>query len=236
AQAILLQLREDLTAAIAPHRTPVRGLGDVEARLWCEPPPTRLFLVRAPTGESEHPITGHAGSTIAADAVIDMRDDLEEAREARLRATGGALEVAWVLEPDGVLYRGYRAPIGSPGSLFDVGGYELARPVGPALAAGADADGDAGPPPAPRPAPAADADAGPLPALLRPFATGVAHLELLFWTQYTNTWSTESPPLRGAGPDEASGPLPYWDSTRAVQPPTELRAREFTTFVAEASL
>src|SRR5690606_25873194 len=106
AQAILLQLREDLTAAIAPHRTPVRGLGDVEARLWCEPPPTRLFLVRAPTGESEHPITGHAGSTIAADAVIDMRDDLEEAREARLRATGGALEVAWVLEPDGVLYRG----------------------------------------------------------------------------------------------------------------------------------
>lgn len=217
AQAILLQLREDLTAAVAPHRTPVRGLGEVEARLLCEPPPTKLFLVRAPKGESEHPITGHAGSTIAADAVIDMRDDLEEAREARLRATGGALEVAWVLEPDGVLYRGYRAPIGPPRSLFDVDGYELARPVGAGR---------------PEPAPASGE---PPPALLRPFATGVAHLELLFWTQYTNTWSTESPPLRGAGPNEASGPLPYWDSTRALLQPTELRPREFTTFVAGAS-
>ena len=59
--------------------------------------------------------------------MIDYRDDLEEARQARLRATGGATEVAWVMGPGGLLYRGVRGPPGPPGSLFsDEDAYELA--------------------------------------------------------------------------------------------------------------
>ncbi len=235
AQAILLQLREDFTCARAPARTPLRGLGDTEARLLCEPPPTKLFLVRSIKAESEHPITGHAGNVIGADAVIDMRDDLAEARASRLRATGGAMEVAWVLGDDGVLYRGVRAPIGPPRSLFDVDGWELAPPLPagavPAAAAPApDAQGGGE-------APAASSGSDePLPALLRPFATGVIHFEVLFWTQYTTSWSTDHPPVRPSGTDEPSGPLPYWDSTRAILQPTDLRPREFTTFRSRGSL
>lgn len=242
AQAIFLQLREDLESALPPFSTPLCDPGnEVEARFVCDKPNglPRLFLVRSLKAESEHPITGHAGSAIAADAVIDQRNDLAEARASRLRATGGAEEVAWVLGSDGILYRGVKTPIGPPYSLFaDTNAYELAPPPGSKLPK-PDLNAPA-PPPPPGPPPSTGATR---PALLRPFATNVIHLELRFWTQYTRTWGTAYPALREAHDDERSGPLTYWDSTRALiavpKPPAPVPAyfkREFHTFLSRSSL
>lgn len=230
AQSVLSQLAEDLRSMVPPHDTPLDGMGQVEARLLCDLDEAtgrqRLFLVRTLKAESEHPITGLAGTTIGADRVVDYRDDLEEARQARLRATGGAMEVAWVLGPGDVLYRGIKAPPGPPGSLFaDQDPFELAPPTV--------ADPGAAPAP-PSPARADDVD---LPALLRPFATNVLHLELRFWTQYTDTWDEQHLPRRRLQADEKSGPLLYWDSTRAVlAAQDESDRRRFDTFRARGSL
>lgn len=241
AQAVLLQLREDLSAVIPPYDSPIRDAGnEVEARFLCDRQGNglpRLFLVRSIKAESEHPITGHAGSTIAADAVIDQRDDLAEAREARLRATGGAMEVAWVLGEGGVLYRGVKTPIGAPHSLFDdTGAYEIA----PAPGSNMPTPGAGTPPPPPKGRPPASGSTRP--ALLRPYATNVIYLELRFWTQYTRTWGTAFPPLRVAYEDEKPGPLLYWDSTRAIIAPTKKPSpkpayweRQFHTFRSRAS-
>lgn len=231
-QALLGQLREDLEHAVAPHETAlVEGVGEVDARLLADQDDAgrpRMFLVRAIKAESEHPITGLAGNTIGGDAVVDYRDDLEEGRAARLRATGGLMEVAWVLGPGGVLYRGVKAPVGPPGSLFDAqGAYELSPPrprIGEPGAA------TAAPPP-----PAAAATG----ALLRPFATGVLFLEWRFWTQHSTTWSPAKKPIRFPRADarEESGPLLYWDSTRALLAPVDPDdPRRYDTFRSQASL
>jgi hypothetical protein len=177
----------------------------------------RLFLVTAIKGESESQITGLAGNSIRADAVLDYRGDLEEAKFDRLRATGGAMEVAWVMGPDGVLYRGIRAPIGPPQSLFsDQNPYTVD--------AGPEGEG------------ASDASA---PSLLRPFAGDVIHFELLFWTQYSTSWALGWPCRREIDEDEQSGPLDYWDSTRAILAPPDEVADDpemFHTFRGRASL
>lgn len=232
AQSLVSQLAEDLRSTIAPHDTPLEGMGEVEARMLCDTDAVgrqRLFLVRTLKAESEHPITGTAGTTIGADRNVDYRDDLEEARESRLRATGGAMEVAWVMGPDDVLYRGVKAPPGPPGSLFaDEDPYELS-PLTATLPGVPSAT-----PAAAAPARAPDSE---LPPLLRPFATNVIHLELRFWTQYTTSWDPKAPPrrrLRTA--DEKSGPLLYWDSTRGVLAPEDDDRRRFDTFVSRASL
>ncbi|MGE0711108.1 MAG: type II secretion system protein J [Planctomycetota bacterium] len=233
AQSILLQLRDDFGSMLGPVESPLPGLGETEARLLCVPEAdgrTTLFLVRSLKAENEHPITGHAGSVIGADAVIDQRDDLAEARAARLRATGGAAEVAWVLGPDNVLYRGVRTPIGPPLSLFAEGGYELAPPLPEMPTAGAE-------PQAPSPSPSPSAEPGVLrPALLRPFARNVIYFECLFRSQYTRTWSTRYPALREPRDKEVPGPLDYWDSTRALVSFQGADDREFHTFLGADSL
>jgi len=220
-QSVLLQLRDDFTNLLAPPESPLPGLGETESRLVCERDQagrTRLFMVRSLKAEAEHPITGHAGSTIAGDATLDQRNDLTEARQSRLRATGGAMEVAWVLGAEGVLYRGIRSPIGPPESLFDPGAFELAPLLPkspPPVAEGAS-----------EPAPV---DAGTT-ALLRPFALEVIHFECLFWSQFTQSWSTRHPALRETRGDEVSGPLGYWDSTRALLQFEGASDREYHTF------
>lgn len=226
-QAVLLQLRDDFTNILAPTESPLPGVGETETRLVCERDEdgrTRLFLVRSLKAEAEHPITGHAGSTIAGDATLDQRNDLMEARQSRLRATGGAMEVAWVLGADGVLYRGIRSPIGPPESLFDPGAFELAPllPKNP-------------PPVAEAATEAAPVDASTT-ALLRPFALDVIHFECLFWTQFTQTWQTKNPALRETRGDEVSGPLDYWDSTRALLQFEGASQREYHTFKYQKSI
>lgn len=235
-QALLGQLREDLEHAVAPHDTTlVQGAGEVDARLLADQDDAgrpRLFLVRAIKAESEHPITGLAGNTIGGDAVVDYRDDLEEGRAARLRATGGLMEVAWVLGPGGLLYRGVKAPVGPPGSLFDAqGAYELSPPR-PVLGGPGESVTEPSTAPAPPPPPASG-------ALLRPFAEGVLFLEWRFWTQHSTTWQLSKKPIRFPRADakEESGPLTYWDSTRALLAPVDPNdPRRWDTFKSQASL
>jgi len=219
-QAVLRQLREDLLCAVGPYETPV-PYGSVDLRLVSDIDAqgrTRLILTRALKGESEHPVLGMAGNAVASDGVFDYRADNEEAKYNRLRATGGTAEVAWVLDPQGVLYRGVRAPVGPPGSLFgDVDPYELA----------------------PLWSPDQEADELKLdaPSLLRPFATDVLYFEVRFWTQFTTTWSTTEPCIKELGRNQESGPLLYWDSTRGIlQPPDGLRPEEFDFWVGRGSL
>ncbi|MEZ0230906.1 MAG: type II secretion system protein J, partial [Planctomycetota bacterium] len=97
AQAILAQLSDDLMNATVDPETSLGAqnaeivfLGDAD-----EDDRARMALVRTLRGESESAITGHAGSSLNADARIDYRDDMKKALERRLRATGGLMEVAW---------------------------------------------------------------------------------------------------------------------------------------------
>ncbi|MEZ6183864.1 MAG: type II secretion system protein [Planctomycetota bacterium] len=215
-QAVLRQLREDLLCAVGPFETP-DPYGQVDLRLVCDVDAAgrpRLILTRALKGESEHPVLGLAGNAVAGDAVYDYRADHEEARFDRLRATGGTAEVAWVHAPDGTLYRGMRAPVGPPGSLFqDVDPYELA-PLWSPEAALEEPDPDA-------------------PSLLRPFATDVLYFEVAFWTQFTTTWDRKYPTSKVK---EKSGPTLHWDSTRGIlQAPDDLRDDEFDFWVGRRS-
>ncbi len=250
AQAIFQQLREDLANITPPHDTPIRS-GAVESRLLCDlrhpenktsGPAVgrgvrqRLVLVRSLKAESEHPITGHAGSAIGADRVIDLRDDLAEARAARLRATGGQMEVAWVLTDTHDLYRGMRSPIGPPSALFDDGSYELSalpKDLTQIQAVAAPKDPKA---PAEEPKNAAEA-VGRKPALLRPFAQGVIYIEFRFWSQYSRGWKLKHRATVDMSRAE-SGPLLVWDSTRSLKlkDGRSRKKREFTTYVGASSL
>ncbi|MCA8921507.1 MAG: type II secretion system protein [Planctomycetes bacterium] len=216
-QAVLRQLREDLLCAVGPYETS-EPYGQVDLRLVCDADErgrTRLFLTRAIKGESEHPVLGLAGNAVASDGVYDYRADTDEARHDRLRATGGTAEVAWVIDDQGVLYRGVRAPVGPPGSLFgDVDPYELAPLWSP----------DAAP----------EDPSAQAPSLLRPFATEVLYFEVRFWTQFTTSWDLKYPCSKVK---DDSGPTLHWDSTRAIlQPPEGLRPDEFDFFVGRKSL
>ena len=148
------------------------------------------------------------------------------------------MEVAWVLGEGGLLYRGIRSPIGPPLSLFDPGAFELApllpAGIGPGAApAATPAATPTGTPGAS--APPADPYA-PRPALLRPYGTEVVYFEVLFWSQFSNTWSTRYPALRDPEGDENPGPLTYWDSTRALLRFEGASAREYHTFKSAGSL
>lgn len=246
AQAIFQQLREDLANITPPHDTPIRS-GPVESRLLCDlrhpenktiAPGAgrgvrqRLVLVRSLKAESEHPVTGHAGNAIGADKVIDLRDDLAEARAARLRATGGQMEVAWVLTNTNDLYRGIRSPIGPPATLFNDGSYELA-----ALPADLTQTPAAGPKDPPQKGATPAKPLGPQPALLRPFAQRVIHLEFRFWSQYSRGWNTQHRSTTDTSKAE-SGPLLVWDSTRSLKlkDGRSPKKREFTTYVGAGSV
>jgi prepilin-type N-terminal cleavage/methylation domain-containing protein len=220
AQAILAQLSDDLMCATVDPETSLGGksvecifLGDTDESDRC-----RLALVRTIRGESENTITGHAGSAIGGDARIDYRDDMKKALDRRLRATGGLMEVAWCTgRPGGadaeILYRGIRSPVGGRTSFFasEKNFYRAPLPGEPE---------PKDPPPEGT-------------AYMRVFGTHVIHFELLYATPYTNTWSKDVPPARTDGASD-SGPLAYWDSTRAILKP-DTGPKVFTTFLDAAS-
>jgi Prokaryotic N-terminal methylation motif len=239
AQGVMRQLQEDMGSMVAPYDTPIPGM-PVDVRFLCDDDPDtgfqRLFLVRSIKGESQSTITGLAGSAIGAQGVLDYRGDLDEARYDDLRATGGLMEVAWILDDDGTLYRGVRSPIGEWGgqspSLFSAQDpYELA-PLPKDMSRPGLFNED----------PGASSDTT-LPALLRPYATEVIYLEYRFWSQSTTTWRTvddqgrEIPCWRWPEPDELSGPLIFWDSTRALlRLPDQDDPERFQLFRARTSL
>lgn len=98
----------------------------------------RLAFVRSTREELADPLTRQAGTKPGAEAMIDGRDDIEEAEKGELRAAGGMMEVLYLAVPDApvertdgtgtsavenpgvlTLYRATRSPIGGEGSLLD---------------------------------------------------------------------------------------------------------------------
>ncbi|MHC4861701.1 MAG: PulJ/GspJ family protein, partial [Planctomycetota bacterium] len=75
----------------------------------------RLVFVRSTTSEAADPLGRQAGMKSGADAYIDGKDDLAEAKDGKLRAPGGMQEISYMTlagsEP-GVLslYRAARSP------------------------------------------------------------------------------------------------------------------------------
>lgn len=132
AQIIFSMLREDLSSAYLDRPTLGRP-GPVETRLIGDFDQVqlskssavlrqRLFLTRTIKAESENPVTGSAGSSLHARGVVDFHLDRQEALSSNLRATGGLMEIGWVLgyEKRRTLYRLVRSPIGGPWSLFNL--------------------------------------------------------------------------------------------------------------------
>jgi hypothetical protein len=101
----------------------------------------RLVFVRSTTSEAADPLGRQAGMKSGADAYIDGKDDLAEAKDGKLRAPGGMQEISYMTlagsEP-GVLslYRAARSPVGGTGSLFDVKKAEEMMKAGQPLLAG----------------------------------------------------------------------------------------------------
>lgn len=61
-------------------------------------------------------------------------------------------------------------------------------------------------------------DPAALRRLAKPVGPHILHLELLFWTQVTETWDGE-PPLKKPRLGRKNGAVAEWDSTRSILPP-----------------
>jgi hypothetical protein len=131
------------------------------------------------------------------------------------------MEVFYMLDPrpgNAVVWRGARAPPGGPGSLFvDRNVDEPGEPREPARSrsrkeAKKEKPGEGAPAPSP---PVPEDEAFFLRVFAVPIAEDILHLEFRFWGPTTNTWD-EVPCLADPRPSQRSGPLWYWDSTRAL--------------------
>ncbi|MCZ6792589.1 MAG: hypothetical protein O7J95_03120 [Planctomycetota bacterium] len=208
ARAVLDTLARDLrSTVIRAHATD----GDTSVRFLCDRDPRgrqRLRFVRVISGEASHPVLRLGGRYVSprAPAVYDGRRDALEAREGRLAAPGGRMEVLYALDPregERWLWRGVRSPVGGDGSLFDdrrLDG-ESAGPGRRRQTRGGAKE---------------SADDPPLARVARPVSDGVLFLGFGFWGPTTNTWEPLAMPRREVGRGQKSGPLFFWDSTRAL--------------------
>lgn len=165
---------------------------------------SRIRFVRAIEGEAHDFLLRESGSLVEADKLIDEYHDRAEAFRGELLPTGGLCEVAYVLVPDnsGGAYDLYRA-IRSP--IGDPGrSVFLDSNVTPSAAR----------------------------SNMRLFAKNVLYLGMMFWTQYTTCWDPTVPTrMRLRDRNSKSGPMFYWDSTRALMQDTEgAEANEFRFF------
>jgi len=71
----------------------------------------------------------------------------------------------------------------------------------------------------------------------RRLSPSVLLFALQFWTPYTDAWDSHHPPLLFKKPDEKSGPLLWWDSTRSMKSPfdEEPDFREYRLYAGPAS-
>lgn len=201
ARLILDQLSEDLRSTVSARR----GDDGSEVRMLCDRDSAgrqRLRLVRTISGEMADPILREGGRylSVQAAAVYDGVSDASEARDGKLGAPGGRMEVLWAVDPrpeERWLWRGVRSPIGGSGSLFRNRVVEIAEVAEEAAAP--------------------SAPVAALRAVARPLTDGVLFLGLSFWGPTTNTWDPSARPMtRAPGPGQRSGPLFWWDSTRAL--------------------
>lgn len=222
-RAILERVAEDLRAAA------IRG-GTAEEGEWVRfivdegaGGRQRLRFVRATSGETADSILREGGRalTIRAPAAYDGKDDAGDARSGSLLAPSGLMEVFYTLDPRPgrrLVWRGVRAPIGGPDSLFIDRNVEegLEAPPPPASAAKAAEKDAAGKNTEPQPPdPLLEDERYGLRKVAAPIADGILFLGFRFWTPSTNTWE-DVPPLLDPKPAQKSGPSPWWDSTRGI--------------------
>ena len=229
-RAILERTAEDLRAAA------MRG-GTVEEGGWVRfladegaGGRQRLRFVRATSGETADSILREGGRalTIRAPAAYDGKDDAGEARSGALQAPSGLMEVFYTFDPrpgKRLVWRGVRAPIGGPDSLFIDRNVEegldaplATRPAAPASAAAKAAvkdDAGTNAEAAPIVDPLLEDERYGLRKVAAPIADSVLFLGFRFWTPSTNTWE-DVPPLLDPKPTQKSGPSPWWDSTRGI--------------------
>jgi hypothetical protein len=233
ARAVLDRVSDDLRSAIGRAVEPE---GSSWVRFIADEGPggrQRLRFARTISGEASDAILREGGKYLATrtPAVVDGVADSSEAEAGLLAAPGGALEVLYMMDPrpgERALWRGYRSPVGGPGSLFVDKNLQEPPPAPPSRAsiprkpsvppvsgqtspsvtdAAADASAEAAAP------------APPPPFYMEEFAAPLsAHLLYVgfrFWTPETNTWR-DVPPLEDPGEGAPSGPTALWDSTRAI--------------------
>jgi hypothetical protein len=128
---------------------------------------------------------------------LNQVDDEAKAKDGKLKAPGGLMEVFWTALPvdkDDLavmnIWRGYRAPPGGAGSLLPVKAWR---------------DPQAGPN---EKGPTKPADVR---AVARPVLSGVLYFGVEFWSRKTTTWDAKVAAKNG-------GPLATWDSTRGILP------------------
>jgi hypothetical protein len=175
----------------------------------------RLCFVRLIPREATAALTRSAGTKIGAEGYMDQSNDVMEAAEGQLRATGGLMEAFWAAVPDSKddvavmrLYRGYRSPIGGTGSLLPLG--DAAEP---------------GTLPSER-GPVHKAEIVNV-AHAKPILSGVLHFGVEFWSRDTKTWDDQVQPRAG-------GALNTWDSTRGILPGLPSRSRDEGFFLAKS--
>ena len=182
----------------------------------------RLRFVRTIAGEMADPILRQGGRRVSTKSPVyyDGGGLSEAARRGLLKAPAGLMEVFYMHDPRpgvAVVWRGVRAPLGGPASLFvDANVEPSVRPLlGPDRRGAESSDGEE--------------ERFYLERFAVPVADHILYLGFRFWTATTNTWESV-PTLARAGPDEQSGPSRVWDSTRALISEKEGNVRTGTFF------
>ena len=168
----------------------------------------RLRFVRTISGEMADSVLREGGRRLstASPVYYDGTNLPQAAESGLLLAPAGRMEVFYMQDPrPGVttVWRGVRAPVGGPNSLF------VNRNVEPSAESGLGSTSvplDT----------ATDGEEGIfLETFASPIADQVLYLGFRFWTSATNTWR-DVPTLVKVAPGQASGPSRMWDSTRAL--------------------
>ncbi|MEM7235847.1 MAG: hypothetical protein AAF517_27010 [Planctomycetota bacterium] len=227
ARAVLDIVASDLRST-AVHGT--GGSAQSDVRFICDSDlygNQRLRFVRTISAETADPILRDAGRVLRLGEVetYDGKGDAREAREGRLGAPGGLMEILYALGPSSdskELWRGFRAPIGGTRSLFQdrvIAGEQRSRGLRAKKRVSKKVLHEQA-----------------MEEIAAPISRGVLFLGFSFWGPTTTTWDpTVKPRVRPARGEE-SGPVFLWDSTRAILDETGAPKDEFAFRKRQESL
>ena len=232
ARVILDTLARDLRSTVVHSRA---SGDDAAIRFVCDRDTLgrqRLRFVRTISGETRNLVLRKGGRYLGmrTPAVYDGRQDRREADQGLLAAPGGLMEVLYALDSrpgERWLWRGFRSPIGGNDSLFHDRRIESSRDDRRTRGGLRRTD---------------DSEKSEHISLMdvaRPVTDGVLFLGLAFWGPTTNTWDPLEKALLRPEKGRKSGPVFFWDSTRALldQPgdPDEFVFRRRLTSLNEPS-